>query len=447
MGLFLAYWMISALIPDSPHSLDQISARGYLNVITRNAPTTYFESRDGFAGVEYDMVKSFAKFLGVKVNFIVLNSESDVIAALYSGKGDVAAAGLTHTPTRDNAFIFGPPYQQIRQQVVCRRGGKKPRNIKELNQFSVRVAANSGHEEQLNQLKRKHAGLQWQTTYDEDTESLLEQVAKASLDCTVVDSNVLAINRRYFPELIVAFDLGEPENLTWLFPSEAEELNEVVQLWFEDYKESGKLDRMIAYYYGNAEFFDYVDAKVFSERIGTDLTKHKPMFQIAEQQYRIPWTLLAAQAYQESHWKINAKSPTGVRGIMMLTMITAKELGIKDRMDPRESIMGGAKYLAQMYERMDPAIKEPDRTWFALAAYNVGIGHVDDARSLTSEQNGNPNHWSDVAKVLPLLSNAKYYTRLKHGYARGREPVLYVNNIREYRDILERHFQPQTVKN
>jgi membrane-bound lytic murein transglycosylase F len=166
------------------------------------------------------------------------------------------------------------------------------------------------------------------------------------------------------------------------------------------------------------------------------LPKYKQTFQAAGKKYDIDWTLLAAQAYQESHWNRYARSPTGVRGIMMLTLNTAREVGVKSRLNPQQSIYGGAKYLANLRARLPEEIAEPDRSWIALAAYNVGMGHIYDARKLAREQDKDPNLWHEFRDVLPLLTQKKYYKDLRYGYARGYEPVRYVRRIRNYHDML-----------
>ena len=140
--------------------------------------------------------------------------------------------------------------------------------------------------------------------------------------------------------------------------------------------------------------------------------------------------------YQESHWNPDAVSPTGVRGIMMLTEATARQLGVEDRVDPRQSIFGGARYLRRIKRKIPERIAEPDRTWLALAAYNIGFGHLEDARILTQANGGDPDRWEDVREHLPLLADPKWHTRTRHGYARGGQPVHYVENIRYYYDVL-----------
>jgi membrane-bound lytic murein transglycosylase F len=149
------------------------------------------------------------------------------------------------------------------------------------------------------------------------------------------------------------------------------------------------------------------------------------------------WHLLAAVAYQESHWDPRAQSRTGVRGLMMLTLPTAREMGVDNRLDPGQSLRGGARYLKNIKRRLPDDISEPDRTWFSLAAYNIGMGHLEDARVITERQGGDPHVWREVMEHLPLLQKSKYYQDARYGFARGEEAVTYVQNIRHYYSILE----------
>ena len=418
--------------------LEQIKAKGELVVLTRNAATTYYESREGHVGVEYDIVKAFADSLGVKVRFVLKDNVSDLFKAVNDGEADLAAAGLTQTKEREINFLFGPTYQMVSQQLVCRRGGKKPKRLEDLTDVNITVPANSSYVEQLKKIKKLHPEIQWQEIVDTDTETLLEDVWLKKVDCTVADSNIVEINRRYFPELSVRFDMTEPEPLAWVMSNNANTLRSGLEEWFAEYIASGKLEEVMHRYYGYIERFDFVDARAFQRKINSHLPKYKKVFITAAAKHKLSWTLLAAQAYQESHWRPYAKSPTGVRGMMMLTQTTARELGIKNRLDSRSSILGGAKYFNKLRERLPESVTEPDRTWLALAAYNVGMGHIWDARALAKQLNKNPDLWQELSEVLPLLSKKKYYKHLKYGYARGGEPVRYVQNIRNYQDILEK---------
>lgn len=419
-----------------PDLLAQIEKQGELVVVTRNAPTTYYELQDDLVGLEYEMTQSLAAYLGVAARYVVKFSTSDVLNAIEQGEAHLAAAGLTITDERRQRMLFGPVYQEVVQQVVCRRGGAQPRSIADLSDVNLIVPADTSYVERLQHLQSSNSGLHWEIV-DEETETLLEQVWLKKLDCTVADSNIAAINRRYYPELTVRFDLTEPEQLAWAMPGHADRLQEAVEDWFEEFKDAGQLEALLERYYGFIDEFDYVDTRKFKSRIYSVLPKYRPHFEKAAAKYGLDWKLLAAQAYQESHWRARAISPTGVRGIMMLTLDTAQELGISSRLDPAQSIMGGARYFTQLYRRVPESVTEPDRRWFALAAYNVGMGHLYDARELAQRQGKNPDAWRDLSEVFPLLSQKKYYSTLRHGYARGTEPVRYVQRIRDYHDILQ----------
>jgi membrane-bound lytic murein transglycosylase F len=420
-------------------SLEQIRESGKLVVLTRNAPTTMYTDRDEQqSGPEFDMVQSFADSLGVKVEYKIKASIREIIDAVENAEGDMAAAGLTITAKRQQRFIFGPSYQDVTQQVVCRRDNVQPEAIEELVGLKIKVIAGSSYVERLQVLREQHPDLAWQETDSEDTEQLLRAVWQREIDCTVADSNIVDINRRYFPELIAPLNLNESESLGWMMSAERGDLRDAIESWFEGFENSGELAVLQERYYGFIELFDYVDTRRFIARIKSRYPKFKKYFAEAAEKYELSPMMLAAQAYQESHWRANARSPTGVRGIMMLTLNTARAMGVKSRLDPRQSIFGGARYMNKLLnDRFEEEVTEPDRSWLALAAYNVGRGHLHDAQTLAREQGLNPYLWSDVKQVLPLLSDKRYYRKLKYGYARGNEPVRYVQRIRDYQLILE----------
>ena len=417
-------------------TLEEILQNKELIVVTRNAPTTYYHWHDELAGPEYDMTQSFARALGVKVKYVLKNTTSEILDAIDNGEAHIAAAGLTRTDAREDSFLFGPVYQHVEQQIVCRKGGKRPKSLDQMDGIQLVVSESTSYVERLNELKQEQPQLTWRVDEKSDTELLLEQVWLKKIDCTVADSNITDINRRYYPELVVQFKISKPEPLSWVFPPGVPGLVYETEHWFEEYKDSGKLTKVMERYYGFIEDFDYVDNRRFTRRISTVLPRYKSLFKKAAQKYEFNWTLLAAQAYQESHWRPRAKSPTGVRGIMMLTLTTAKELGVKSRLDPEQSIMGGGLYLKRLYKRLPEEVEEPDRTWFALAAYNVGMGHLYDAMELAKRLNVDHTTWDSLSEVLPLLSQKRYYKTLKYGYARGNEPVSYVRHIRDYQNIL-----------
>jgi len=422
----------------NPVKIDSISINpGKLTVLIRNIPTVYYEGPEGKMGFEYDLVKAFADHMGLELKLKVVDSVTDILKAIENGEADLTAAGLTRTDEREKRFLFGPDYFTVQQQVVGNRSHPYPRKVEELQNFDLLVLKNTSYVEELKGLQQQYPYLHWEETDEYSTDQLLEQVWLGKISCTVADSNILAMNRRYFPELMVAFPISEEQHLAWIINKKKIRLKAKLSQWFTTIKDSGQLAELKDRYYSYIEIFDYVDIKIFTRRISSRLPVIQPYFQEYAEQYDLPWTTLAAKAYQESHWETNAVSPTGVKGIMMLTLPTAKALGVTNRLDPEQSIKGGAQYFRQLLDRIPESIPEKQRSAFAMAAYNVGMGHIYDARKLARKLGKDPDSWKDIKSVLPLLSRKKYYKTLQHGYARGYEPVRYVDRIFNYRNILE----------
>jgi len=427
--------------------LEAIRASGELVVLTRNAPTTWYVNRDDqAAGPEHDLVQAFADQLGVEVRWELVPTVADALAGIKAGRGDLAAAGLTITEERQEDFLFGPPYQQVTQQVVCRRDNVQPESVAALAGLDIVVIADSSYSERLAALQADgHPELAWRESEEATTEELLRRVWLREIDCTVADSTIVDINRRYFPELIAPFNLTRAQSLGWIMPPAAEDLDEALTRWHESAQTKELFARVSDRYYGFYQEFDYVDIARYIRRIDERFPNYREYFRKAAAENSLPFTLIAAQGYQESHWDADARSPTGVRGIMMLTLPTARELGVENRLDPRQSIFGGARYLARMKQSFVDEVTEPDRTFLALAAYNIGRGHMHDAQSLARELDLSPHQWSDMKQVLPLLADERYYSGLRYGYARGSEPVRYVQRIREYRAVLEQDLAATTT--
>jgi len=300
------------------------------------------------------------------------------------------------------------------------------------------VVANSSHEERLEYLRDIVKDLNWKASTELESEELLQMVSDNIIEYTIADSNELSLNQRFLINLRVAFDISEPQRLAWAMPKTNDKsLLREVQKFFKKIEENGELTHLIERNYGHVEDFDYVGTKIFMRHIETRLPAYQKFFEEAAEEYGLDWRLVAAMGYQESHWDPDAVSPTGVRGIMMLTLKTAKDMQIKNRMDPESSIIGGTRYFRKTLDRIDENIGEPDNVWMAMAAYNVGYYHVQDARILTRKQKKDPNRWIDVKESLPLLAKRKWYKQTRYGYARGWEPVRYVENIRSYYDILK----------
>ena len=419
------------------NKLASIKRAGTLHVLTRIDPTTYFQSPQGYTGLEYDLVQLFADQLGVEAQFQVPDKVSTILDAIAIGKADLAAAGLTITEQRKQRMRFAPFYHEVREQIIYRSDHRRPKSVDDLDNGILEVSKGTSHIDSLEKLKKQYPKFDWSVNAELDTNGLLYLVHEGLIDYTVADSNQVLLIRRFYPDLNIAFDISPAKQLAWALPiSEDTSLQDEVERFFKQISADKTLAQLIEKHYGHASSLNYVDNCTFREHKKSRLPQYQKHFDIAAKEHGIDWRLLAAIGYQESHWLDNAVSPTGVEGIMMLTNDTAKLLNIKDRRDPVASISGGARYFRQRINAMSGQIPEPDRTWFALASYNVGTGHLEDARWLTKQQGGDPDKWLDVKQRLPLLSDPKWYAKTQYGQARGDEPVQYVENIRGYYDLL-----------
>ena len=437
IGLIITLALLIGTCSSPPPLLDQVLEIGELRVVTRNSPTSYSISPDGPTGPEYDLVQAFADDLGVSLVIQSVNSVSEIMPLILSGEVHMAAAGLSITDSRREYLHFGHPYESVDVHLIYKLGTGRPREIEDILDRSLEVLASTSHVDILENLKEDHPTLAWSENADLEAADLLTRVAMGEIDLTVADSPDFNIQRHFYPDLRVALDLYVDDPIAWAFPKgSGDSLLARADEFIIAADRSGMLARVHDRYYGHTKKYDYVGTRNFIRHYQSRLPRYRAMFEQAGEEYDVDWRLLAAIGYQESHWRKNAVSPTGVRGIMMLTQATADYLGIEDREDPEMSIFGGARYFARMTERVADTVDEPDRTWMALAAYNVGFNHLKDARTIVEWQGGDPDSWIDISAALPLKAQYKWYSKLPFGYARGWEPVLYVNNIRAYYNIL-----------
>ena len=431
--------LVLALLTSGKHNLtelEQIQERGRLMLLTINGATTYYLGPEGEAGFEYDLAREFADYLGVPLEVITRSSVGDLLPTLQSGLGDFIAANLSQTQTRQRQLRFGPVYDEVKPVVVYRRGARRPRVPEDLLEGTLAVMGGTSYDRFLNEW-RDDFGLEWQARRDESIEDLLEAVSNEEIDFTIIDSNILDLNRRFFPAIRVGFEVDRTERLAWATRLSGDDtLAQKMREFFVQPDHEVRMADLRARYYGHVERYEAVGTFHFMEQMRERLPVYRPLFEQTAEAEDLDWRLLAAIGYQESHWDPDAVSPTGVRGLMMLTQRTARHIGIEDRLDPAQSIDGGARYLNSLIDRLPDRIQHPDRLWLALAAYNIGFGHLEDARRLTQRYGGDPDRWVDVREHLPLLTQERYFSETRFGYARGYEALHYVESVRTFYEIL-----------
>jgi len=381
------------------------------------------------------LAELFAIQLKVKLKTIELYPHQ-VPNALAMHLAHFSAIGMRANEP-DEPTKFGVPYQTVSELVVC--SGKPPRQQNDLKSRELVVVAGSAQEAALRVARLTDTSLNWGSVDKAKPNDLLEEVAKGQRDCTVANEEQIAFMRNFHPSLEGTLEIAEPSQLAWSFATNVDaELYAQMEKFFAQIEEDGTLDRLIERFYGHSDRIMPIDAAAFLTKTSTVLPHYRHIFEEAASITGIEWQLLAAMAYRESHWNPLATSYTKVRGMMMLTEDTADRMNVTNRLDARESIMAGARYLQLLKEQLPLRIDEPERTWLALAAYNQGMGHLEDARTLSQRHGLDPDSWGDVQKVMPKLRNPSVAKTLKHGYARGGEAVVFVETVRLYHDMLKR---------
>ena len=444
--------LAAALWPSIPwfgkpeNRIAAIKERGELRVSTVQSPLTYTTVNDKDYGLDYELAQQFADYLGVKLKVTVRQNISQLFDDLDHGDADMLAAGLVYNSERIKSYQAGPTYYSVSQQLVYRVGSTRPKNLSNVTADQLTIAPGQVVISDLQNLQaQKYPDLSWTVDEKRSSADLMQAVIDGKLDYTIADSVAIGLFQRVHPELAVALDVTDEQPVTWFSLQDDDNTLSAAMLdFFNNINEDGTLARLEEKYLGHGDDFDYVDTRSFLRAVDSVLPDLQPLFE--KYASEIDWKLLAAISYQESHWDPLATSPTGVRGLMMLTKNTAQSLGLSDRTDAEQSISGGMRYIQDMMSKVPDSVPQDEKIWFALAAYNMGYAHMLDARALTAKQKGNPDSWADVKQRLPLLSQKPWYSKLTYGYARGHEAYAYVENIRKYQISLVGYLQEKEKK-
>ncbi len=411
---------------------------------TQDAPQTGKRKDETLTGFEHDLATLFAKELGLVPKFVVMPSHQKLLAALQEGRGHIAAAGLVPNVDLRAKFAFSQSYKLVQYQLIHNKADQKPKSLRDATAKRIAVVADTPAHDLLREMTGEFPGFSIDViAHESHPDDLLRRVEKKESDFAVVDSSAFAVSKRLHPDVATAFNIGRENKVAWAFSPIADaDLQQSTVLFFDKIRNNGTLSRLLDRYYGHVNRIEAVDSEAILEKIQTVLPKFRPLFHEAQQLTGVDWRVIAAIGYQESHWDPLATSPTGVRGLMMLTEDTADRMKVKNRLDARESIIGGAKYIVLLRDTIPSRIVEPDRTWLALAAYNQGYGHLEDARILAQRLKLNADSWLDVRKAYLKLREPEHFEQLKHGFARGDEAVNFVENVRNYTDIITRLEKP-----
>jgi len=411
-----------------------------LVVFLRQGAVTWFSGTDDHGtGLDYDLARLFAVQHGLTLKVIPTNNPVQRLTEDARG-ATIAAGGIYRLPERShgkpgNALVYSSAYYAIEPVLIYNIDGFRPGTWKDLAGETVGILEGSGLEPALVKVRDAHPEVRWRPVALPSTEALISQVSDGTLSYAIVASSDANATRGVYLSFDTAFMVAGKQELAWAFPETEIRLRDEVDSFFARCRRDGTLTRLIERYYSRGQV-TRLDAGVFQDRVKSTLPQFRANFERAQDETGVEWRLLAAMSYQESQWDVQATSETGVRGLMQLTEETARHLGAVDRLDPQSSISAAARYVGNLKDKLPARIQEPDRTWLALAAYNIGLAHLEDARVLAQKQRLDPDAWSAVKKTLPLLALPEYYDDAKFGYARGGMPVAFVDRVRAYYDIL-----------
>jgi peptidoglycan lytic transglycosylase F len=442
-----------ALTSCQPQAPPPPASGNALVAIVRPAPGAWFLGpQDAPLGFEHDLLARFAGETHRELRAVTAESASDLVRQIGRNEAQIGLGGL-YRPDKPDAAPRRGTHARIDpdKQVLWTRGitavepvliynadGYKPKSWNDLAGAEVAYLRNTGVELGFAKVRAEHPDIRWTPLDLASADALIAQVDDADIDYAIVTSADVALARNVHLSFDVAFPAGPTRELAWAVPVGQAKLRDQLDAFIDRVRRDGTLAQLLDRYFTPARSLQRPDAGALHDRIDTVLPGLRKYFQQAQDETGLDWRLLAAVAYQESQWDPDATSETGVRGIMQITEDTAKQVGLGNRLDAQTSILAAARYLRDLRDKLPKRITEPDRTWMMLAAFNIGLGHLEDARVQAQRMKGNPDLWSDVRKALPLLADPEYFGQAKLGYARGGMPVAFVQRVRSYYDILAR---------
>lgn len=433
-------WLVSLAGCGLYERVPPLAESSTLVVAVRVSPVTFVpDSDDRLIPFEHDLLLRLSEHLDKPLEIILLRSANEVIEHVAAGRAHLGAAWLS--PGNDSRVTATAAFHADSLMLIQQDPSVVIDNIEKLSGKTVHVPIGSVAARTLDALRKlRLPSLTVIERPDGSGVGLLRSVAEHEIELSAAPEELASIAQNYFPEMLISAALTEKRDVVWLTANQPEnDVLKPVNDFLNSVKADGTLTRVKDAHFSFRRRLNQDDTTQFIEKINAVLPDYHGLFKQAQIRTNIDWRLLASLSYQESQWDPNATSPTGVRGMMMLTAETADRLRVSNRLDAKESILAGADYLAMLRDQLPDAIKEPDRTWMALAAYNLGMGHLRGGRALAPSFKLNPDTWFDMKKMLPKLTRPEVYERLKAGRARGGEAVILVENVRAFYDILSRH--------
>jgi len=428
--------------------LEQIKASGTLRALTVYSGTSYFLYKGRPMGYEFELLERFAEYLDVDLEMIVVNNINELFEKLNNGEGDIIAHGLTITTDRKEEVSFSNHLYLTKQVLVQ----KKPDNWRgmswtklkkalvhdtiDLLGDTISIRSMTSYKERIYNLSDELGGTIHINLLSGElaTDEIIEKVVNGDIKYTIADNNIASIMATYYPILDVKVLVSFSQRIAWATRHDSQNLLNATNNWLKQIKR--KIDFNVIYnkYFKNKKYFRRRIKSNFYSLNNQQISPYDGLIKKYSKVLNWDWRLVASQVYQESKFDPRVSSWAKASELMQLMPNTAKELGVTNRSDPEQSIKGGTKYLKRIWKNFEHIPDSIQRTKFAMASYNCGMGHVFDAQRLAEIEGLKKDVWDDHVETMVLkLSKPEYYNNpiVKYGYVRGLEPYNYVKQIFE----------------
>lgn len=452
LGFLLSFCLIISVLIHNKNigapktALERIKKTGILRLITDNSIHTYHFYNGQPTGFEYELALGFADYLNVDLD-VVIPGWNNMFPSLEQGKGDFIAAGLVITKEGLSKVSYSIPYMTSRQHIIYNHKDPNPLTLEDLKPLTIHINRGTPYHFRINELIKSGIPLTYTLYENVSTEELIRMVHDREIKYTIAANTIALINQKYYPNIRIGIPIREKENLAWAVSKKDTEMLEQVNQFLLYAEQTGLLKKLTDKYFSASNTHDPYDLKKFHQKIDLRLPEYKQLMYKEAIKYGLDWKLMVAIAYQESQLDWDAGGFKNAKGLMQVTSIAAKEMGISNHFNPLENIKAGIQYFDKMMKKFDYIEENAEKIPFALASYNIGYGHVQDAMKIAEDMGLDPNKWQSLKKTLPLLSKSSYYTRAKHGYSRGIESVQYVEKTLTYYDILKQKDLDEVNKN
>lgn len=424
--------------PSSPAPESRSEAT--LRVAAISHPLVFRQRKNLRSGFEHDLLEQFAKDRNLRLKWVQVKTEDEALQLVQSGEADIASARITENNSAAKSLLPSMAYDDQRLNLVCRKDVAPELtltgNLASNSQLDIVTLSKSLNAYQVSLLQKIYPGINLTLVHTSKSSVILKSLIKEEHDCALIDPWELVVYQVYFPSLKAHTTFAENLSYHFYMRPELKDLQSELSVWFQKASRQGKVSALQDRYQDPFKKLTEYDRMHFFKALKTRYNLYGKFFKNSARDFGLPWQLIAAVSYQESHWYEDATSFTGVKGLMQLTKQTAEHLGVENRDDPEQSVWGGTKYLRYLIASQPKGIPQNDRLAIALATYNVGKAHILDAQRLAVNMGKNPFAWKDLKQVLPLLADPDYLPLLKYGAARGQEPVDFVERVHTYYEIL-----------